>query len=236
VSPLAPDDPRRLASAHCFVDDLDHPELTSGDRHHLARVLRLRPGEPMTITDGEGSWRSARFDGRDVVPDGAIRFDVRPAPEITVGFSVLKGDRSELVTQKLCELGVDVIVPFRSERSIPRWDDERAAANHERLERVAREAAMQSRRVWRPRVEPVRAIGDVLAGGDYALADPAGPPITLADRRVLVGPEGGWGDTERAAAPSFVGLGPGLLRAETAAITAGALLTALRDGILREAG
>ncbi len=68
-----------------------------------------------------------------------------------------------------------------------------------------------------------------------ALADPGGRPPTGEDTTILCGPEGGWSDAERAEDRDRVGLGPAVLRAETAAVAAGALLGALRDGLVRPA-
>ena len=106
----------------------------------------------------------------------------------------MKGDRPELVVQKLTELGVDVIVPFVAARSVVRWDDERAGRHAERLAKVAREAAMQCRRPWLPTVEPVtdlRATSRRRPGA--ALATLGGQSsVTQSTRLVLVGPEGGW--------------------------------------------
>ena len=137
-----------------FVADLHSPVLGADDRHHLERVLRLRAGDPLTICDGEGRWRDCRFD-KDLEVVGEV-FDV-PAPngEVTVGFSMLKAGRPELVVQKLTELGVDRILPLLAERSIVRWDADKCATQHQRFLRVAREAAMQSRRVRLPVVEAI---------------------------------------------------------------------------------
>ena len=63
--------PTGRGGPHAFVDDLDRPVLTPGDEHHLARVLRLRPGDPLTVSDGRGAWRPARF-GAPPEPDGPI--------------------------------------------------------------------------------------------------------------------------------------------------------------------
>ncbi len=67
-----------------------------------------------------------------------------------------------------------------------------------------------------------------------ALAVPGGAPVSLSAPTVLVGPEGGWTDEELAAVPEHVGLGPYVLRAETAALAAGVLLAALRAGLVAE--
>ena len=78
-------------------------------------------------------------------------FAQAPRPKLTIGFALIKGGRPELVVQKLTELGVDAIVPFTAEHSVARWDANRATRHIERLRRVAREAAMQSRQVRIPR-------------------------------------------------------------------------------------
>jgi 16S rRNA (uracil1498-N3)-methyltransferase len=123
-------------------------------------------------------------------------------------------------------------MPFTASRSVVRWDPDKAARNHERLARVAREAAMQSRRVWLPEVRPVAPFEAVAGGwgGAAALAEPGGSPVSLDYPCVLVGPEGGWAAEEKAAVAANVSLGPTILRAETAAVAAAVLLCALREG------
>ena len=91
-----------------FVDDLDAPELAPADHHHLARVLRLRDGDPLMVGDGAGRYRAARF-GTSLEPDGDIVSAPAPVPALTIGFALTKGDQPELVVQKLTELGVDRI-------------------------------------------------------------------------------------------------------------------------------
>jgi 16S rRNA (uracil1498-N3)-methyltransferase len=136
------------------------------------------------------------------------------------------------VVQKLTELGVDRIIPFTAARSVVRWDDVRIAKALARLSRVAREAAMQSRRVWLPRLDPVADFATVASLPGAVLAQRGGGAISLARPTVLVGPEGGWADEELAVVAGRVGLGPGVLRSETAAIATAATLTALRAGVL----
>lgn len=216
--------------AHAFVADLVRPELDPYDRHHLERVLRLRPGDALSVSDGAGGWRLCRF-GPALEPAGEIATDPRPAPPLTVAFALVKGERPEWAVQKLTELGVDRIVAFAAARSVVRWDAERAARQTERLRRVAREAAAQSRRTWLPEVEGVVPFDVVVSEPGAALADREGDPPWLATGPVLVGPEGGWADVEHSAAPRMA-LGPHVLRAETAAVTVGALLAALRAGLV----
>ena len=230
-----------------FVDDPDAPVVDRVDLHHLLDVLRLRAGELVAVSDGAGRWAPCRVaptapllgsrqvDPADVlVPDGPIRVVPRLLPTITVAFAPTKGDRPEWVTQKLTELGVDRVVPLRTSRSVVRWEGDRGVKAVERLRRVAREAAAQCRRPWLPEVTDVCRLSDVsvLTGSPLTLADAGGGPPGL-DRTVLaVGPEGGWDDDERSAFGAPVGLGPTILRAETAAVVAGTLLCGLRSGVV----
>lgn len=219
-----------------FVDDLGSPLLDADDHHHLARVRRLRAGDALIVADGCGRWRRAVF--ADLVPEvvGDVVTEPSAAPPVAVAFALVKGGRPELAVQKLTELGVDHVHPFVAARSVVRWDPARAAAGHARLARVAREAAMQSRRATLPVVHPVAAFADVAALPGACRADRGGAAPTLARPLVLVGPEGGWDDDERAVDLPVVALGSGVLRAETAAIAAGVVLTSLRAGLLRPAG
>lgn len=245
-----PDDtdaPWRSAAAQVLVDDLAEPALGRDDAHHLGRVLRLRPGSEVCATDGRGGWRSTAFAGGERLdPTGEVRHEPRPEPLLTVAFAPVKGDRPELVVQKLTEVGVDRIVPLVTARSVVRWDGDRAARQMERLRRVAQEACGQSRRLWLPEiglgdavphdapVTPSALLTGVGAAGTV-VAEPGGGALAPGARTVLVGPEGGWSPEELAEATAGGAgrctLGPHVLRAETAAIVAGALLVTLRaDG------
>jgi len=232
--------PWRSAAAQVLVGDVHAPVVDADAAHHLARVLRLRAGAEVCAADGAGAWRRCRFDGTGTLePDGEVECHPAPAYPVTVGFALVKGAKPELVVQKLTELGVDRIVVFSARRSVVRWDGERSAKQAERLGRVAREACAQSRRLWLPEVELVGGIealaGEGAVSGEGAVAaDAGGRPLRPTDRVVLVGPEGGWDDDELLVsghALDRVGLGEHVLRAETAAITAGVLLTALRTGL-----
>jgi 16S rRNA (uracil1498-N3)-methyltransferase len=217
------------AAAHAFVSALDKPVLAPEDRHHLERVLRLRRGDLVTVSDGAGGWRPCTF-GPVLSPHGPIEREPTPTPPITVAFGVLKGDRPELVVQKLTELGVDRVVPMTTARCVVLWEGERARRHTDRLRRVSREAAMQARRAWLPTVDAVRPFAEVAAWPGAVLAEGDGEPVSLDRPVVLVGPEGGWAPEEAAAELPKVALGPHVLRAETAAIVAGALLSARRAG------
>jgi 16S rRNA (uracil1498-N3)-methyltransferase len=167
----------------------------------------------------------------------ALAHEPRLTPTLTVAFSLTKGEKPELAVQKLTELGVDRIVVVEAARSVVRWDDAKVATAMERLQRVAREAAAQSRRARIPVVDgPVAPIellahrGLVVAALDgvpaHALPHPEGDEWMIA-----VGPEGGFDAAELAAfgAVPRLAIGPFVLRAETAAIAAGAALAGRRD-------
>jgi 16S rRNA (uracil1498-N3)-methyltransferase len=168
-----------------------------------------------------------------LVAAGPVRHQPRPHPAITVAFAPTKADRPEWVTQKLTELGVDRIVPLRAARSVVRWEGARGEKAVDRLRRVAREAAAQCRRTWLPEVTGVTTLAELAAepGGPPCLAHPGGGRPSLTHPVVAVGPEGGWDDSELSAGNPRVGLGPTVLRAETAALAAGTVLCGLRSGL-----
>ncbi len=218
-----------------FVDDLDAPDLRDDDRHHLTRVLRVRPGAPLTMADGAGRWRCGVL-AAELEPTGPVVTFIPPAPLLTVGFALVKGDKPELIVQKLTELGIDRIVVFRAEHSVVRWDEAKAAKAVPRLRTVARAAAMQSHRPILPVVDEVADLAALVRLPGAALADRTGAPPTLAHPVLLVGPEGGWSNAERALEAPSVVLGANVLRAETAAVSAGVLLCALRAGLVAPTG
>ncbi len=229
------------AAAMVFVADLGSPVVAEEDAHHLGRVLRLRQGDVVVASDGDGGWRLCRYVPAAAGVAGAlevcgpVHLEPPVSDPVVVGFVPVKGERPEWVVQKLTELGVDRIAVLRSERAVVHWQGERAGRALERLGRVAREAAAQSRRPRVPVVEGVWGLSDLdhTGGpGPAALADPGGEPLDEKLRFLAVGPEGGWSPAERHGRRG-VDLGPGVLRAETAAVAAATVLCALRDGRLR---
>ncbi len=239
---------RAAAAAQVFVEDLAAPVLADDDAHHLGRVLRLRPGEEVIAADGRGRWArmvwrggaelAATHDAPGVGGDGSVQTEPAAVPALTVAFAPVKGERPEWVVQKLTELGIDRIVPLLSERSVVRWSGARGKATVERLRRVAREASAQCRRVWLPEIaDTVRfdELGSLGAQGEVVLAQLSGNRPTVRQHVVAVGPEGGWSTDELASGLPTVGFGLSVLRAETAAVTAGALLASLRTGTVAAA-
>jgi 16S rRNA (uracil1498-N3)-methyltransferase len=229
-----PEQAARRAAAHVIVGELEAPVVDDADRHHLGSVLRLRPGQEVSVTDGRGGWRPCRVGpGGGLIPEGDVVRTKRPQPPVTVGFAPIKGDRPEWAVQKLTELGVDRIVVLVADRSVVRWEGERGTRHLDRLRAVAHQAAMQSRQMWLPEVIGFEAARTWAARPGVAMAEPGGAPPNLNHPTVLVGPEGGWTAAEMGAARSTVDLGPGVLRTESAAVAAGVLLTALRAGLVR---
>ena len=215
---------------HVFVDSLDNMQLGEDDLGHLSKSLRMRNGDPLTASDGNGSWRTATFAASGtLVGDGpTVTIPQRSTP-LTVAFSLVKGTKPELVIQKLTELGIDRIVVLASDRSVVKWDEAKVLKARSRWERIIREAAMQSHQVRLPMVEAVLPALDWLARPDVSIAHFDGVPLTSEHTSIAIGPEGGWSESEVAAASGQVTLGSTVLRAETAAIAAGTLLTAAAD-------
>lgn len=226
-------------------------ELPAGDRaivdgdegRHAATVLRLRPGEPLLLSDGAGA--AARCTVEEVRPgrEAAVVVDLlerwqapEPAPRVTVVQALAKGDRGELAVELATEAGADAIVPWRAARSVARWDDgPRGAKALARWRASARAATKQARRPWLPEVtEPVDTAGllrrvaaaelTVVLDGDAErpMSDVKWP--ATGEVLVVVGPEGGTTAEERdallAAGATTVRLGPFVLRTSTAAAVA----------------
>lgn len=216
---------------HALVDDVDAPSLDDAADHHLRRVRRLRPGAALTVTDGAGRWRQVTLGSVPGAVEAVAEAVEVAAPErrLTVAFALTKGSKPDLVVQKLTELGIDTIVPFVAERSVVRWTPDKISAAHERWMSIARGAVEQSRRVWVPLVEPLAVFDDVVGRIGATLLDRDGDALGPDDSVLAVGPEGGWSSAERATAARRVSIGENVLRAETAAIAVGAVLTQRRS-------
>jgi 16S rRNA (uracil1498-N3)-methyltransferase len=128
------------------------------DAHHLARVMRARPGDVVIVSDGAG--REAKLQlqsvGTDVVTGVVVELlaaTQEPKAEVTVAQSLPKGDKMETVIQKCTEIGAVRFVPFLSERTIVRYDERKEKNRLERWKKIAKEAAEQAHRNRIPRVE-----------------------------------------------------------------------------------
>jgi 16S rRNA (uracil1498-N3)-methyltransferase len=229
------------AVAHLFAASIDDELVVDGsDGHHLARVRRVRVGEHVTVAVGDGSWReyavvAARRGALSIAAVGPAHVEPWLTPHLRVAFALTKGTKPEVVVRQLTELGVDALTPVIGERSVARRDDVDEARLVERLERVAREASMQSRRARVPEISRPSPLLDLVGRPGLVLADRAGRGSALSEAppegwTVLVGPEGGLSTTELEALDGVprVGVGSHVLRAETAAVAVAALLAARR--------
>lgn len=214
-----------------YVADVTIPQLSSEDRHHLERVLRLKPGAPLALGDGAGRWRTATF-GPLVECTSEVFTERFPAVPLSLTVALPKGDRADWLLQKATELGIDELVVLESEHSVVRWPAPRRERQLERVRRIVRSAAAQSRRAWLPAVGGPVDFGAAAARPGTVLAVPGGGPLAPGWQNVMIGPEGGWSETELGHGLPTVGLGPQVLRVETAALAASTLLVALRSRLV----
>jgi 16S rRNA (uracil1498-N3)-methyltransferase len=206
--------------------------------HHLGTVLRLAAGAEILLLDGAGTVCRCRIEQLDRRSGRAIVLQRRQQAETAFPLRLLqgvpKGDKMELVLQKGTELGVSAFTPVLAGRSIA------GAGNRQpRWQRVIEEAARQCRRPHLPRLDQPLPLAPALATskeelrlllwekGSRPLLE-ALPPQAPTAAAVLIGPEGGFSDAEAAQAMEAgfvpVGLGPRILRTETAGLALAAIL------------
>lgn len=205
---------------------------------HLTRVLRVEPGQRFEISDNHAAWlaevaeaRGPRVVFRLIEPLESPAVPVR----VTLIAALIKFDRFEWIVEKATELGVERLLPMetaRTEKGLLEASRKRA----ERWRRIARESSQQARRVSVPEILAAapfeRCLGEA-ADHRYFLEEAGAPPLlgALPERRtaadhvaLMLGPEGGWTSGERRLAGEAgwlaVSLGPLVLRAETAAAAA----------------
>lgn len=231
-------DPARMAGDTVVVADEDY--------RYLMRVLRLVAGDRVTLFDGHGGEADAEITrvgprAVELVVRERRRGEASTGPLLTLIQALARGEKLDLVVQKATELGVGRIVPVTTERAVPRLETIRAGSRRARWQKIAREAARQSGRADVPEIDPVTPFPIAVAaapreslklilwenarGHRMREALPASAPSGIV---VAVGPEGGFsdGEIEQARAAGFVavGLGPRILRTETASLAALAVL------------
>ena len=204
------------------------------------RVLRLREGDRVRLFDGSGQEAEARILSlEDGVTCEAAMSEARPeeGPRVVLVQCLPKGSKLDSILRMAVEIGVAEIHLAIAGRSVARPDEKRALKRAQRLERIAVEAARQARRTVVPTVVPAAELIDVAARaptGAYRVVvwedsgEPLAPPPGTRDAWVIVGPEGGLAtaetDTLARSGWRMATLGPSILRVETAAPVAVALL------------
>ena len=211
--------------------------LAGPQAHYLIAVMRLRAGDPVRLFDDlTGEWlaTAASVGKRDLVLDVTERLAERePVPDLWLAAAPLKKGRVDWLAEKACELGVARLVPVVTRRTVV------DKPNAERLRAHMIEAAEQCGRTALPELAPMVKLPALLRdwpeGRALFFADETGGVPAAAAMRahagpaaILIGPEGGFDDEERAlirALPQAVAitLGPRILRADTGAAAAVAL-------------
>lgn len=222
--------------------------LADEDHRYLTRVLRLDVGAAVVLFDGKSVEASARITR---IGPRALELKIderRPVvavarPYLTLIQALAKSDKLDLVVQKATELGVGRIIPVTSARAVTRLDagQARALSRRARWQKIAREASRQSGRLDVPDVEGVTALATALSASPKDALKllmwegarqttlravlPSQPPQQIV---IAIGPEGGFtlDEVEVARAHGFspVGLGPRILRTETASLVTLAIL------------
>lgn len=228
--------------------------LSPEESAHAARVLRLKPGAEIELIDGVGGkWRGALVD----VQKDAVAAELKnaldnrePSVEITLFQGLPKFEKLDLIVQKATELGVRRVAPVTMERSVARLNRKDAEKRRERLQRIALEAAKQCGRARVPDICAPLSWAEALAllneselrlmpwEEEHSLKlknvyDQSHSPASIA---LLIGPEGGISareaDEAKECGAQPVSLGPRILRAETAAISALTLAMGLWGDLL----
>ena len=239
-------------STRIFIEDaltegtnLDLPDAAA---RHVGQVLRMRVGEGLSLFRGDGCEFDASIEAverrRVAVRIGARREPARESPlDLGIAQCVSKGDRMDYTIQKAVELGVARIQPLESSRSVVRLDAERWEKKQEHWRGVAIAACEQSGRVRLPALADLTTLDRWLATPEPGLRLVLAPGATTSLKTLppataitlLVGPEGGLSEAEIRAAVAAgclaIGLGPRVLRTETAGVAALAVLQALRGDL-----
>lgn len=227
--------------------DGQRASIVGAELEHLRRVLRLRPGDHIVVFDDAG-WEHeavirALDDGQGEVEILLSHQAKRESPlAVTLALALTKGDKMDYVVEKATELGVKTIAPFLSRYSVPKLDDRKAVQRAERWRKIVLSAAKQCGRTVLPEVLPVSDYPNTISQ-----RAPAGLKLFFWEREdgqtlkelhsreprietatVVIGPEGGFtveeAELARDQGYNMVHLGPRILRAETAALTALALV------------
>jgi 16S rRNA (uracil1498-N3)-methyltransferase len=221
-----------------FLDDLDPEsleiELPKPEYRKLHDVLRLRAGAHIALLPGDGTVWRCEFHGPVLRRLEIETIHTEPTLELTLAQAMPKAEKLEEVIRMGTEIGVSHFQVFDSDRTVVRWDERKKQERLPRLAAIARESAEQSYRARVPSVEFVSGLDAVLRQPEAIVLSEVdrvtatlqarlGPEVRQAT--LVVGPEGGWSPREVAAiGDRAVTLGPRVLRVDTAAAAAAALV------------
>ncbi len=236
-----------MARRRFFVREVSRGRavVSGDDAHHLTRVLRVEAGQKYEISDNRGVYLAEVETARkDLVEFSILEplASVQPVVEVSLYVALVKFERLELLIEKATELGAAGISLFEAERS-ERGLEGAAVKRLTRWQRIAQEASEQSRRAHLPNIEAPARFEEIVRKDAHwrLLLDELGdaPPLLRAlppdphrgeSAALLVGPEGGWTSRERDAIREAgwqsVSLGSTVLRTETAALAALAVINA----------
>lgn len=224
--------------------------ITGEDARHIGKVMRGRPGDKVIVSDGLAREALAEIEHieQDRVTAAVIEMlemTSEPRVKVTIAQSLPKGDKMETVIQKCTEIGAHAFVPFLSARTVVQYDAKKEGKRLDRWRKIAKEAAEQSHRNRIPDIAAPLSWKELLAsfaGYDLVcycyekehgrqLRDVIAPFMEQSSQQgehprilLVVGPEGGFTEEESMAAENAgarsTGLGPRILRAETAGMAA----------------
>ncbi len=217
--------------------------LEGEDVNHIKNVLRMKPGEEVRISDGQGGRYLcciSGYAGGGAVLDiiGELEENTELPSQIWLFQGLPKGDKMDLIVQKAVELGVFSVVPFAARRSIVKFDDRKAKKKQERWQTIAKGAAGQSGRGRIPEIQPLKSFDEALRTAEdldvilipYELEEGMEQTAQVIENLmpgqsigVFIGPEGGFEEAEVERAEHIgarrITLGKRILRTETAGLT-----------------
>ena len=229
------------------VDEIDDNliEIDRQQSHHMEKVLRLKTGDKVILFDGRGNEYtcilcSRRNDALLAKIESSRYHPNEPSVSVTLAQAIAKGEKMEYIIKKAVEIGASAIIPFVSERTVVTLDEKKALHKTGRWQALARETCKQCRRNTIPLIKPVVSLNLLLPelqdkraimlheGEDRnslkAVIKEFKSIAPLQDIGILVGPEGGFTPREVEAARKHsvipAGLGPRILRTETAGLVA----------------
>lgn len=231
---------RRLFYKGLLADTI---KITGRDAHHLMHVMRAKAGQLVTVVDDNGQVAAMEM---VAFSDSAVTLqlkehlaaDTESPLKIMLAQCLLKADKMDMVVQKAVELGAVGVIPISSQNCVARYDAKKGAARKDRWQKIADEAAKQCGRTALLKVRPIVTLGQFLADMQatdsslvffYENENEQSAKEYLRSLKakqivLLVGPEGGFSLDEakliEEAGGKSVTLGPRILRAETAALTA----------------